>query len=46
MAKIGSKPPSLPKTTPSKPAPKKPTPAKPEKPGTGWSPKKPGKPVE
>lgn len=52
MPKIGSRPPTMPKINPTKPAPKpaKPAaPATPSKPGTGWGPK-PGtgtrKPVE
>lgn len=45
MPRIGSKPPSLPKTNPTKPGskpktPAKPTPAKPGK-SEGWKPKKP-----
>lgn len=51
MPRIGSKPPSMPKTNPTKPGakPKKPvtTPAKPGKTDTGWKPGKGGKkPVE
>lgn len=50
MPKIGSKPPSMPKTNPTKPGakPRKPAPSKPGK-SEGWTPAKPKpgkKPVE
>lgn len=48
MPKIGSKPPSMPRTHPAKPGAKPKKPAAPEKkPSTGWGPKPGGKkPVE